>query len=72
MEPVETLEISNKLRQLEMDERREIHKILLELTALVHERLDLLWLLRSKRWRIWMRFMHAAGWQFAGRASHRS
>ncbi|MBU1919646.1 endonuclease MutS2 [bacterium] len=44
MEPVETLEISNKLRQLEMDERREIHKILLELTALVHERLDLLWL----------------------------
>lgn len=44
MEPVETLEISNRLRQLEMDERREIHKILLELTALVHERLDLLWL----------------------------
>jgi DNA mismatch repair protein MutS2 len=44
MEPVETLEISNKLRQLEMDEHREIHKILLELTALVHDRLDVLWI----------------------------
>lgn len=36
VEPVETLEISNRLRQLEQDEKREIHKILLELTALVH------------------------------------
>ena len=40
MEPVETLEVSNRLRQLELDERREIHRILLELTALVHARLD--------------------------------
>ncbi len=40
MEPVETLEISNKLRQLEIEEHREIHRILLELTAAVHERLE--------------------------------
>ena len=40
MEPVETLEMSNKLRQLENDEKREIHKILLALTAAIHERLD--------------------------------
>ncbi|MBU1984931.1 endonuclease MutS2, partial [bacterium] len=39
MEPVETLEISNHLRQLEIDEHREIHRILLDLTALVHARL---------------------------------
>jgi len=39
MEPVETLEISNRVRQLEIDEQREIHRILLELTALVHARL---------------------------------
>lgn len=40
MEPIETLELSNKLRQLENEEKREIHRILLELTAAVHERLD--------------------------------
>ncbi|RPH95224.1 endonuclease MutS2 [candidate division KSB1 bacterium] len=40
MEPLETLEISNRLRQLENEERREIHRILLELTALVHERIE--------------------------------
>jgi DNA mismatch repair protein MutS2 len=40
MEPVETLEHSNTLRRLEMDERREIHRILLDLTAQVHERLE--------------------------------
>jgi DNA mismatch repair protein MutS2 len=40
MEPLETLELSNRLRQLDIDEKREIHRILLELTALVYERLD--------------------------------
>ncbi len=40
LEPVETLPISNKLRQLELEEKREIHKILLKLTALVHEQLE--------------------------------
>ena len=40
MEPVETLEHSNTLRRLEMDERREIHRILLDLTAQVHSRLE--------------------------------
>lgn len=36
LEPVKTLPISNKLRQLELEEKREIHRILLKLTALVH------------------------------------
>ncbi len=40
LEPVETLPLSNRLRQLELEEKREIHKILLKLTALVHEHLD--------------------------------
>lgn len=40
LEPVETLPISNKLRQLELEEKREIHRILLKLTALVHEHLE--------------------------------
>jgi DNA mismatch repair protein MutS2 len=40
MEPIETLELSNRLRQLDIDEKREIHRILLELTAIVHERLE--------------------------------
>jgi len=40
LEPVETLPISNRLRQLELEEKREIHKILLKLTALVHEHLE--------------------------------
>lgn len=35
MEPVETLEISNKVRQLEIDEKKEIHKILQEITLLI-------------------------------------
>jgi DNA mismatch repair protein MutS2 len=35
MEPVETLEISNKVRQLEIDEKKEIHRILQEITALI-------------------------------------
>jgi DNA mismatch repair protein MutS2 len=43
MEPVETLELSNRLRQLELEERREIHRILTELTAKVHARLEDLW-----------------------------
>jgi DNA mismatch repair protein MutS2 len=40
MEPIETLELSNRLRQLENEEKREIHRILLDLTAAVHERLE--------------------------------
>ncbi len=40
LEPVETLPISNKLRQLELEEKREIHRIMLKLTALVHEHLE--------------------------------
>jgi DNA mismatch repair protein MutS2 len=40
LEPVETLPISNKLRQIELEEKREIHKILLRLTALVYESLE--------------------------------
>lgn len=40
LEPVETLPLSNRLRQLELEEKREIHKILLKLTALVHEHLE--------------------------------
>jgi DNA mismatch repair protein MutS2 len=40
LEPVETLPISNRLRQLDLDERREIHKILLKLTAQVHEQIE--------------------------------
>ncbi len=40
MEPVEMLEHSNTLRRLEMDERREIHRIMLDLTAQVHEQLE--------------------------------
>ena len=40
MEPVETLEVSNKLRQFELEERREIHRIMLDLTAQVHAHLD--------------------------------
>lgn len=40
LEPVETLPISNRLRQLELEEKREIHKILLKLSALVHEHLE--------------------------------
>jgi len=43
MEPVETLEISNRLRQLELEERREIHHILLNLTALIRSHLDEFW-----------------------------
>lgn len=34
MEPVESLETNNKLRELQLAERREIHRILLELTGL--------------------------------------
>jgi DNA mismatch repair protein MutS2 len=40
LEPVETLELSNRIRQLEAEERREIHRILLDLTAQVHRQLD--------------------------------
>ncbi|MBK6911138.1 MAG: endonuclease MutS2 [bacterium] len=40
LEPVETLPISNKLRQLELEEKREIHRILLKLTALVFAQLE--------------------------------
>jgi DNA mismatch repair protein MutS2 len=40
VEPVETLEASNHLRQLELEEKREIHRILLDLTSRVHARLD--------------------------------
>jgi DNA mismatch repair protein MutS2 len=43
MEPVETLEMSNRLRQLEIDEKREIHKIMLDLTRHVHNQLDDIW-----------------------------
>jgi DNA mismatch repair protein MutS2 len=40
MEPLETLELSNRLRQLENEEKREIHRILLDLTFSVHECLE--------------------------------
>lgn len=40
LEPVETLELSNRIRQLEAEARREIHRILLDLTAQVHRSLD--------------------------------
>ena len=43
MEPVETLEVSNRLRQLELEERREIHRIMLDLTSRVHTHLDEFW-----------------------------
>ncbi|HEY3294994.1 MAG TPA: endonuclease MutS2 [bacterium] len=43
MEPVETLEVSNRLRQLELEERREIHRIMLDLTSRVHSHLDEFW-----------------------------
>jgi DNA mismatch repair protein MutS2 len=43
VEPVETLEMSNRLRQLDIDEKREIHKIMLDLTRRVHEHLDDIW-----------------------------
>ncbi|MCB0496074.1 MAG: Smr/MutS family protein [Cyclobacteriaceae bacterium] len=39
MEPVESLETNNKLRELKLAERREIHRILSELTQLVHDNL---------------------------------
>ncbi len=42
LEPVETLEISNRVRQLGLEERREIHRIMLLLTADVHTQLEVL------------------------------
>lgn len=43
LEPVETLEISNQVRQLEIEETKEVHRILRALTGLVHERLPEIW-----------------------------
>ncbi len=40
LEPVETLDISNRVRQLEIDEKKEVHRILKALTGLVYERLS--------------------------------
>lgn len=39
MEPVESLETNNKLRELQLAERREIHRILWELTSQLHDEL---------------------------------
>lgn len=36
VEPIETVEINNVIRRLELDEKREIERILREITALVH------------------------------------
>lgn len=43
LEPAETLEISNRVRQLEIEEKKEVHRILRALTGLVHERLSDIW-----------------------------
>ncbi|MBL0061487.1 MAG: hypothetical protein IPP40_08400 [bacterium] len=40
MNPSRLCRSSNKLRQLELEEKREIHRIMLKLTALVHEHLE--------------------------------
>ncbi len=42
LEPVETLELSNRVRQISLEEKREIHRILLDLTAQIHEQLETL------------------------------
>lgn len=39
MEPVESLEANNKIRELQLAERREIYRILMELTGLMHQNL---------------------------------
>jgi DNA mismatch repair protein MutS2 len=44
LEPTETLEISNRVRQLEIEEKKEVHRILRALTGLIHERLADIWL----------------------------
>lgn len=40
IEPVESLDANNKLRELELAERREIHKILSKLTSLLRQHID--------------------------------
>ena len=40
IEPVESLEANNKIRELELAERREIHRILLELTSLLGHHIE--------------------------------
>ncbi|ASQ89992.1 endonuclease MutS2 [Prosthecochloris sp. GSB1] len=40
IEPAETLEMSNRIQELEIDERREIERILRELSSLVGEELE--------------------------------
>jgi DNA mismatch repair protein MutS2 len=40
MEPLETLDLNNDIVRLEEEEKREIHRILSELTGLIHERRD--------------------------------
>lgn len=40
IEPVESLEANNKIRELELAERREIHRILSELTLLVRQQME--------------------------------
>lgn len=44
IEPLEAIEVSNHLRRLEIDEKHEIHRILMELTHLVFENLEDLWI----------------------------
>ncbi|MBM3324117.1 MAG: endonuclease MutS2, partial [Calditrichaeota bacterium] len=43
LEPTETLDISNRVRQLEIEEKKEVHRILRALTGLIHERLPDIW-----------------------------
>ncbi|MFH1009915.1 MAG: endonuclease MutS2, partial [bacterium] len=43
LEPAETLDISNRVRQLEIEEKKEVHRILRALTGLIHERLPDIW-----------------------------
>ncbi len=40
IEPVESLEANNRIRELELEERREIHKILLRLTLLLWQHIE--------------------------------
>ena len=43
LEPADVMEANNDLRDLVLDERKEIVRILLEVTGFVHQRLDEIW-----------------------------